>query len=184
MTSTSPYRQNIISISKRLRGVWMKVMCLRHTDHLTRSNLIGTQLYLTSCRNGCRRTRMLRIVQETWCWLLWWAWQAAYVVQIQRYPQTTLSKQKSTLTWLQYVIRAEENQIHLTECPVMQMVETKIGAKVMLETYTTAGIHKQQQESEGYGFICSDEGERFFSALWPWNRSKVTQSAHYWAMAG
>ena len=49
--------------------------------------------------------------------------------------------------------------------PVMDIVEQKHGHSIALETYTTAGIHKHQQESGGYGFITSDEGERFLALV-------------------
>lgn len=49
--------------------------------------------------------------------------------------------------------------------PVMETIEQKYGFKICIESYTTAGIHKQQQDSGGYGFIASDEGERFLSLV-------------------
>lgn len=34
-----------------------------------------------------------------------------------------------------------------------------------LETYTTAGIHRHQNESGGYGLITSDEGQVLLAAI-------------------
>ena len=47
----------------------------------------------------------------------------------------------------------------------MQEVERIAGHKMTLESYTTAGIQKQQAENGGYGLITGDAGERFLASI-------------------
>lgn len=49
--------------------------------------------------------------------------------------------------------------------PVLDAYTLTTGKSINLETYTTAGIHKHQVENSGYGFISSDEGQRFLSSI-------------------
>lgn len=49
--------------------------------------------------------------------------------------------------------------------PVLQNYREKMGHSLELETYTTAGLHKHQQDSKGYGLLTSDEGHRLLGQL-------------------
>ena len=48
--------------------------------------------------------------------------------------------------------------------PVFEAIGNK-HERTDLETYTTAGIQKHQQNTNGYGMITRDEGERFLTTI-------------------
>ena len=49
--------------------------------------------------------------------------------------------------------------------PVMEEIEKLCGNKITLESYTTAGIQRNQQQNGGYGIITGDEGEMFLLSI-------------------
>lgn len=49
--------------------------------------------------------------------------------------------------------------------PVLRSVESLCQHRIGLESYTTAGIQKNQSENGGYGLITGDEGERFLCSV-------------------
>ena len=49
--------------------------------------------------------------------------------------------------------------------PVFDKYTSVTGKQIHIENYTTAGIHKQQIENDGYGMVTSDEGHRFLSSV-------------------
>lgn len=49
--------------------------------------------------------------------------------------------------------------------PVFERYAEITGKQINIENYTTAGIHKQQIDNNGYGMVTSDEGHRFLSSV-------------------
>ena len=49
--------------------------------------------------------------------------------------------------------------------PVVEVIFEQKHFHLSIETYTTAGIHRHQADSGGYGLITSDEGHRLLAAI-------------------
>ena len=49
--------------------------------------------------------------------------------------------------------------------PVVKVIFDQKHFHLSIETYTTAGIHRHQADSGGYGLITSDEGHRLLAAI-------------------
>ena len=49
--------------------------------------------------------------------------------------------------------------------PVMEDFKRSHGSELNLENYTTAGMQRHQEESEGYGIVTSDEGQKILTQI-------------------
>ena len=79
-------------------------------------------------------------------------------------PSTSVTSGTFTTTLNEYTFavgdpgRRKSNTFNRVVEPVMDEIEKILPNKVLLETYTIAGIHKHQTNNGGYGLITGDEG--------------------------